>query len=134
MTTENQDSEPDQQESQVVPQGRPREVRFERLEFEGPLPPPGALRAYDSILPGAAERILSMAEQQAEHRQNIERKDSWRASLGVVAGTVVAFAVLCLAGYALYLGQPLVGGALGVADLVGLVGVYVYGTRARESR
>ncbi len=29
--------------------------------FEGPLPPPSALREYEDIFPGAAERILAMA-------------------------------------------------------------------------
>lgn len=28
----------------------------------GPLPPPNALEAYEKILPGAADRILAMAE------------------------------------------------------------------------
>ena len=34
----------------------------------GPLPPPEILREYDQALPGLADRIVSMAEGQANHR------------------------------------------------------------------
>ena len=43
-------------------------------EFSGPLPPPNIIKGYEDILPGAADRILSMAENQAKHRQEIEKK------------------------------------------------------------
>ena len=41
--------------------------------FQGPIPPPSVLEAYEKILPGAAERILKMAENQSTHRQEIEK-------------------------------------------------------------
>ena len=44
--------------------------------LSGPLPPPEMLAQYEEILPGAAERILSMAERQAEHRQKLEWDES----------------------------------------------------------
>ena len=37
--------------------------------FQGPIPPPNVLEAYERLVPGAAERILKMAENQAAHRQ-----------------------------------------------------------------
>ena len=39
----------------------------------GPLPPPEMLDGYERTLPGTAERILSMAEKQQDHRQMIEK-------------------------------------------------------------
>jgi uncharacterized membrane protein len=42
--------------------------------FSGPLPPPEALERYNQVLPGAAERIISMAESQHAHRQELEKK------------------------------------------------------------
>lgn len=39
-----------------------------QMEFSGPLPPPQILGQYDEVLPGAAERILRMAEKQQDHR------------------------------------------------------------------
>jgi uncharacterized membrane protein len=34
----------------------------------GPIPAPEILKAYDIVLPGLAERIVSMAEAQSAHR------------------------------------------------------------------
>lgn len=42
--------------------------------FEGPIPPPSLLKEYDLILPGAAERIIAMAENEGRHRQDLESK------------------------------------------------------------
>lgn len=42
-------------------------------EFSGPLPPPAALENYEKILPGAAERIIILAEGEASHRRDIEK-------------------------------------------------------------
>jgi len=41
--------------------------------FSGPLPPPSTLAAYDRVHPGAANRIIEMAEQRASHRESMER-------------------------------------------------------------
>ncbi|MBI5270151.1 MAG: DUF2335 domain-containing protein [Burkholderiales bacterium] len=35
---------------------------------QGPLPAPDDLAEYDRLLPGAADRIISMAEQEQQHR------------------------------------------------------------------
>jgi len=40
----------------------------------GPIPDPGTLAGYDKVLPGAAERILSMAERQQLARIENERR------------------------------------------------------------
>lgn len=37
--------------------------------FEGPLPPPDILAGYEDVLPGSAERILLMAEQESAARR-----------------------------------------------------------------
>ena len=42
--------------------------------FSGPLPPPEILAKYNSVVPNAAERIITMAETQAAHRQRMESK------------------------------------------------------------
>lgn len=43
-------------------------------QFSGPMPHPKHLREYDDILPGAAERILSMAERNLEHNIDMDQK------------------------------------------------------------
>ena len=42
--------------------------------FVGPLPHPEILGRYEQISPGAAKRIISMAEKQSHHRQSLEAK------------------------------------------------------------
>jgi len=42
--------------------------------LSGPLPHPQVLAGYEQICPGAADRIISMAEKQSDHRQGLEKK------------------------------------------------------------
>ena len=63
------------------------------LLHQGPLPHPAVLKQYNDVVPGAAERIMRMAEQQAIHRQDLEahiiRTDTLKSLLGMgyVRGT-----------------------------------------------
>jgi len=41
--------------------------------FQGPLPPPAVIEAYGKHIPDGANRVMLMAEQQAKHRQQMER-------------------------------------------------------------
>lgn len=43
-------------------------VRYEQRTFTGPLPHPDSFAGYENTLPGAADRILSMAEKEQNHR------------------------------------------------------------------
>lgn len=42
--------------------------------FNGPLPHPEILKKYEETLPGAANRIIRMAERQSQHRQQLEAR------------------------------------------------------------
>jgi len=44
-----------------------------KMEFSGPMPHPDLLGRYEQICPGSADRIIKMAEQEAEHRRSAER-------------------------------------------------------------
>lgn len=43
--------------------------------WKGPIPPPAVLEQYNSIVPNAAERILTMAEEEARIRRDQVQKD-----------------------------------------------------------
>ena len=43
--------------------------------WQGPLPSPDALRAFESVVKGAAERVLTMAEEEARVRRSVMQKD-----------------------------------------------------------
>ena len=51
-------------------------IKLQKVEFQGPLPPPAVLAQYENIHSGFADRIISMAETQAAHRQSLERDQS----------------------------------------------------------
>lgn len=52
---------------------RMHESEFQESGFPaGVLPPPEALRQYDAIVPGAAERIFRLAEDQAQYHYQLE--------------------------------------------------------------
>ena len=97
----------------AVPESKKEEVKealmIIRSEmYSGPIPPPEALARYEEIQPGAADRILKMAEKQQEHRMALETKaiggqvdQSKRGQIfGFIAiflciGAAVFFAVVC---------------------------------------
>lgn len=43
--------------------------------FSGPIPPPNVLKDYEEVIPGSADRIISMAEMQLHHRMTMESSD-----------------------------------------------------------
>jgi uncharacterized membrane protein len=80
----------------------------------GPYPPPHEMREYESILPGAFNRIVSMAEQaQAaqiatmQQAQNYARRDARR---GQVLGFITALAAMGGAIWCVHVGSPSVAG------------------------
>jgi uncharacterized membrane protein len=46
--------------------------QFKQQMFAGPMPPPAILQGYEEIVPGAAERILAIAESDTKHQHAIE--------------------------------------------------------------
>ncbi len=42
--------------------------------FQGPIPPPSILRGYDDIIQDGAERIMTMAEDEQDHRHDLEKR------------------------------------------------------------
>jgi len=112
-------------------------ARYFAVSHSGPLPPPNTLAGYEKVLPGAAERILSMAEKQAGHRQSLE-KTTVRSRIrnedrGLYLGFLLALASLGVGGYAIHLGQGLVGLAGLVASLATLVIPFVLRRRRPET-
>lgn len=82
-------------------------VRQEQVSLHtGPLPAPEDLAHYEAVIPGLADRIVTLAEKQAEHRMFLERyaivSEVRRANWGMAVGAVIAFTGL---GGGIYLGS-----------------------------
>lgn len=104
--------------------------------FSGPLPPPQILKGYNEIIPGAAERIMCMAERQAQHRQGIER-DSLNAEIrdgrrGQLFGFILAMTAVLGAIYCFSMGYTTGGSVIGLSTVTGLVSVFVYGRHQKR--
>ena len=106
------------------------------LIHQGPLPHPAVLKQYNDIVPGAAERIIAMAEAQAKHRQDLEarviRTDNLKSLLGTIFGFVIAVVGFGGGLYAAFSGEPFFGGTVSIGTLASVVIAFVYGTRHRE--
>ena len=110
-----------------------------RSRYLGPIPPPGALAQYEETLPGAADRILKMTENQQAHRRALETRvveSGARESIaGIAVGGIVSVAALVVAAIFVTQGQPWFGIAAVLGTIGSLAGVFVYGGRSqREER
>lgn len=56
------------------PQAGRQTVQIQQFHHEGPLPAPEDLQRYEALAPGAAERIIRMAEAEQSHRHALESK------------------------------------------------------------
>lgn len=111
-------------------------------EFSGPIPPPSIIKGYEDILPGTAERIVSMAENQAKHRQDMEKIMVSAEARDSLLGVVFAFilGVGCLVASAIIvICVPEKTGAVSSA-MVGITGIasiivgFIKGTRVGSSK
>ena len=128
----------DPQKSVAIPESK---EELEKLliavyqEFAGPIPPPSMMEQYEETLPGSADRILKMAENQSEHRQWIQKKKLSFSNREVPLGQVLGFAIGVIAiitgGYTALNGAPISGGFIGTAGVVGLVSVFVIGSNSK---
>lgn len=121
------------EEDEDVPGGR-YSIEESRMHI-GPIPSPEVLAEYNQIDPSFANRILVMAEQQALHRQGIEKKivDSGtkESLLGVICGFIIGMTALIVSLILGLNGRTIESSLLGVGGLVGLVSVFIYGTRSK---
>lgn len=117
------------------PQSQKGQVIKTIQQFTGPLPHPEILAHYNQITPDAANRIICMAEQQASHRQHIEktmieteaglrRKGQWFGfTLGIIG---LIGGIICI-----LLDKPW-GAAISGVSLVSLVSVFVFGRKKQK--
>lgn len=113
-------------------------TRVMSTSYSGPLPPPEVLNGYNESVKDGAERIVKMAENQANHRISIEsysiKEELKQSSRGQLFGFVLGFLGLGLATLLAILGHDTIAGIFGATTIVGLVTVFVVGTRSSNNR
>lgn len=95
----------------------------------GPLPTAREFSMYDQALPGAAERILALAEREQKHRQGLEsvvvNKElsfKGRGQTFALTALVASLLVVCLF---VYLDHPAAGASFGATVVVGVVALFL---------
>ena len=103
----------------------------------GPLPSADQLERYDIVLPGAANRIITMAEEQSKHRQELEKtviKSNARDSLlGVIFAFVLCLSTIIIGGILAFNDHGTTGLIFCGVGLASLAGTFIYGTRSSKS-
>jgi uncharacterized membrane protein len=114
---------------QKVSEAAFRAVRAE--SFRGPLPHPSHLGGYDSVLPGAAERILTMTEEEQRHRHRWENRsltlEFCYSVLGLFAGAVAAIGLIVGAYFTAEHGHDAVAVGFLAASAASMVSTFVRG-------
>ena len=113
-----------------------QETQVAQAHFAGPLPLPEHLSEYERISPGAAERIIRMAELQADHRRATESKVVDSGIRSASRGQIFAFVIgmtAVLGGIGLMASdKSITGVATSLSALAALVGVFVWSKRQKS--
>lgn len=112
-------------------------VRQAEISYSGPLPPPGVLKGFEQVLPGAAERIFVMAEKQLDHRIDIEKaaveSGIRNSAAGIKAAVVIEAMLVAGSCYLAHLGLGAEALKVMGGSVVMLAGAFGVGTWSRRT-
>lgn len=106
--------------------------------FSGPLPSPDHLERYEKLSPGVTNRLLTITEEQVDHRIQIEKgvinnviRQKW---VKLISAIVAMFVILAL-GFILALkGITVLAGILLTTTLLGVLAIFVLGQSPTEKK
>lgn len=113
-------------------------TQIQHPNYEGPIPHPSLLKEFEAMKPGLAERIIVMAEQEAQHRRAMEQKvldaqiddaRKYRRTelTGQICGLAIGLAAIFAATYAGIHGAQITGSLIGTTGVTGLVTAFILG-------
>lgn len=101
-----------------------------KYAFSGPIPPPEAMERYERVVPGAADRIISMAETEQKHRHAYEEKEqsnSYRVICVTVIFAFMALIIVCgIVVFAIIRGMEGTAIATILGAVASIVGLFIY--------
>ena len=121
-----------------------RQTMIMRAEgFSGPLPPPEILANYDRIQPGLADRLVKLAESEADDRRSMEktalnaqvadaRQVNNEARCGQICALAITLVSLGVGGYTAINGHEIAGSILGVGGIGGIVTTFILGRQRQH--
>lgn len=109
---------------------------FRQERFSGPIAHPKHLREYEEIHPGAADRIIRMAESNLAHSQRIQERaldsDISEGRLGLWLGFASLILLIGGAITATFLGHEVIAGLFLTAAALGVIGKFINGRNGKE--
>ena len=112
--------------------------------YQGPIPHPSILAGYENVVPGAADRILQMAEREQQHRHKSDqtlinaeiedaRQDRYEARLGQIFGLVIGLSAIITGGVTAVRGAQIAGAFISSSGVAGLAAVFIVGRNQPSS-
>lgn len=99
--------------------------------FKGPLPSPKQMSEYEAIIPGSADRILSMAEKQLSHRITMEEdvisRQVKQSGKGQVFAFIICILLILLAGWCILNNAKWIAGLIVGITMISVIGLFVTG-------
>jgi uncharacterized membrane protein len=104
--------------------------------FIGPLPPPEDLEKYNEVVPGLAERIVKLTENQSSHRIEIEKlaisSQLSESKRGQYMGFILALVCIGSSVFLALNNQHIVASVLGGSTVIGLVTIFFAGKKEQK--
>lgn len=115
--------------------------------YSGPLPHPAILKQFEEFIPGSADRILKIFEEQTTHRQYLEKSREEhnqileksnldnthkQISKGQFLGFFICLAALISGTICALSGAEIPGSLFGTAGVAGLAAVFIYGSKKKS--
>jgi uncharacterized membrane protein len=94
--------------------------------YSGPIPLPRVAEGWEVVLPGAADRILSMAEREQQHRHRMDERSLGLFGRGQLLGFLLGMTAVIAGAVLIALDKQAYGLATILSSLGVLVGVFVY--------
>lgn len=116
----------------------PRQVTEQLLTWEGPVPPPAVIEAYERLVPGSAQIMWSNFDDQSQHRRELEKAVVLGSEKRADKGQFIAAFLLIVAIAAGVVVAVTANAAAGAAIVIGALGsgtaVYIAGGRTPEAQ
>jgi uncharacterized membrane protein len=92
--------------------------------YSGPLPTSGEFQGYNQVLPGAADRILTIAEKESEHRHALEKDELKIKGRGQIFALIIAILAIIGVGLSIYFSAPIASIAPTIIAITGLSSIF----------
>ena len=114
------------------------------VTYQGPVPPPAIMEKLEAILPGAADRIFTMAEKeqdaahehQRHHNANAQaliRNEHWQNIFALACAFVISMTFAICGTILIMHGHTMAGGGLVGATLLGVTGSFLARWKQRQN-